>query len=72
MFPLLMKPTDDFEPVIEFGRLFFIFALGIDGLLDSGERVLRRGDFDSTDCRATLSLASQIQKTIPLTVCSQF
>ena len=64
-----MKPTDYFEWVIEFGRLFFVFALDIDGLLDSGGWVLRRGDFDSTDCHATLSLASQIQKTIPLTVC---
>ena len=36
MFPLLMKPTDYFERVVEFGRLFFVFALDIDGLLDSG------------------------------------
>ena len=33
---LLMKPTGDFEQVREFGKLFFIFALGIDGLLGPG------------------------------------
>ena len=32
VFPLLMKPTGDFEQVREFGMLFFIFPLGIDGL----------------------------------------
>ena len=56
-----MKPTGDFEWVREFGKLFFTFALGIDGLNDSGGWVLGRGAFNSTDCQATLSLASQIQ-----------
>ena len=57
-----MKPTGDFGRVREFGKLFFIFALGIDGLNDSGGWVLGRGAFNSTDCQATLSLANQIQK----------
>ena len=62
VFPVLMKPTGDFERVGEFGKLIFILALGIDGLLDSGGAVLVRGKFNSTDCQTTLSLASQIQK----------
>ena len=57
-----MKPTGDFEGVGEFGKLMFILALGIDGLLDSGRIILVRGEFSSTDCQATLSLASQIEK----------
>ena len=57
-----MKPAGDFEWVREFDKLFFIFALGIDGLLDSGGWVLGRVVFNSTDSQATLSLASQIQK----------
>ena len=57
-----MKPTGDFEWVREFGKLFFIFALGIGGLLDSGGRVLGRAAFNSTEYQATLSLASQIEK----------
>ena len=36
VFALLIKSTSDFKRVREFGKLLFIFALGIDGLLDSG------------------------------------
>ena len=43
-----MKPTGDFGRVREFGKLFFIFALAIDGLNDSGRWVLGRGAFKST------------------------
>ena len=57
-----MKATGDFEQVREFGKLFFIFALGIEGLLDSGGWVLVRGELISTDCQVTLSFARQIQK----------
>ena len=50
-----MKPTGDFEGVGEFLKLFFIFALSINGLSDSGGgRVLVKVEFSST--------ASQIQK----------
>ena len=57
-----MKPSCDFEGVGEIFKLFFILALSINGLLDSGGGVLVRGEFNSTDCQTTLSLASQIQK----------
>ena len=57
-----MKPTCDFEGVGEVFKLFFILALSINGLLDSGGGVLVRGEFNSTDCQTTLSLPSQIQK----------
>ena len=53
-----MKPTGDFEGVGEFLKLFFIFALSINGLSDSGGGggggVLVKVEFSST--------ASQIQK----------
>ena len=62
MFPLLIKPTGDFEGVGECGKFFFILGLGIDGLLHSGGVVLIRGEFNSTDCQTTLSLGSHIQK----------
>ena len=59
MFAWLMKPTSDFDGV-EFFKLFFILALSINELLDSG--ILVRGEFNSTDSHTMLSLASQIQK----------
>ena len=62
MFPLLMKPTGGFEGAGEFFKLFFIFALSINALLDSGGEVFGRQDFNSADCHTILSLASQIQK----------
>ena len=46
-----MKPTCDFEGVGEVFKLFFILALSINGLLDSGGGVLVRGEFNSTDCQ---------------------
>ena len=54
---MLMKPTRDFEGVGEFCKLFFILVLNIDGLLNSGGGVMVRGEFNSTDCQAILSLA---------------
>ena len=59
---MLMKPTGDFEGVGEFGKLFFILALGIDGLLYSRGAVLLKGEFNSTDCQTTLPLVSKMQK----------
>ena len=56
-----MKPTCDFEGVGEVFKLFFILALSINGLLDSGGVALVK-EFISADCHTTLSLASQIQK----------
>ena len=67
MLPLLKKPTDGFEGAGEFDKLFFILTLGIEALPDFGGVDLFRGEFNSTDCQNTLSLASQIQKLrIPL------
>ena len=60
MFAWLMKPTGDFDGVGEFFKLFFILALSINELLDSGILVI--GEFNSTDSHTMLSLASQIQK----------
>ena len=57
-----MKPTGGFEGAGEFLKLFFIFALRINALLDSGGEVFGRQDFNSADCHTILSLASQIQK----------
>ena len=56
-----MKPTGDFEIVGEFVKLIFILGLGIDGLLDSGQVVLLRREFNSTDCQTTLPLTSHTQ-----------
>ena len=56
-----MKPTGDFEIEEEFAKLIFILGLGIDGLLDSGQVVLLRGKFNSTDCQTTLPLTSLTQ-----------
>ena len=67
-----MKPAGNLEGVGEFGQFFFILALCIVGLVDSGEVVLVRGEFYSTDCKFALSLASLIQKENSLRVCLVF
>ena len=43
MLPLLMKPTDGFEGVGEFDKLFFILTLGTEALPDFGGVDLFRG-----------------------------
>ena len=53
VFPLLMKPSGDFEGVGEFGKLLFILALDIGGLCDSGVVILVRGVFNPLDFQNT-------------------
>lgn len=67
-----MKPVGDFEGVREFGKFFFILALCIVGLVDSGGVVLVRGEFYSTHCKSALPLASLIQKENSLSLLTVF
>ena len=59
MFLLLMKPAGDFEGVGELDKLFFILALVIDTMRDSGGVIFLKEEFNSTNGQPKLFLASQ-------------
>ena len=54
-----MKPAGDFEGVGELDKLFFILALVIDTMRDSGGVIFLKEEFNSTNCQPKLFLASQ-------------